>query len=197
MKNEVIKVNGEDIIVEGRQLGATFNPKTLYNYVSDGCVDEPERGAGYGGKWAIYKESDIIWAVVTWRMIHGVYPVLKSEIPGDFEADIDIKIPRMSPKTIGFIREEFMKRFSDYVKTNTVFTLDSIETKVYSTCWQNKYGTLALVLRGMTAWYICALKYAIQDLASLNAENNQTDVKIEIIKIWNRLADEAKLIKGR
>lgn len=153
----------DEIVSQSEKLGAKFNKRTLYNYTASKCIPEPKRGAGYGGKWVEYNKIDIIWAVVTWRMIHGVYP--ECDDPNDIIASI--KPPKTPPQTISVLHNEFIRLSKELLRNEPSKVI--IKDYILENCWKQRKRehVPSMILSGMMMWYVYSFLNAVFDLVSL------------------------------
>ena len=150
--------------------GVDYNKRTLFNHTAAGCIPEPQRGAGYGGKWAEYREIDIIWAITAYRLIHGIMPSRNADMSSVNVLD-EVKPPRIPPKTVGLIHKELLKCFREYKQQHAIEDIEELERFLCEHCFNTMAGSTGLLLRNIAAWYVFTLDGVIVDMAVINTKN--------------------------
>ena len=187
--------------------GVEYNKRTLFNHTAAGCLPEPKRGAGYGGKWAEYKDIDVVWAITAWRMIHGLLSekdtnaLTKSSIS-------EMKPPRFSPKITGLIHKEVLKSFREYVQSNNINDTEIFERFLCEQSFKNLFGPIGIAMRNGVGWYVFTLDGVINDMASIdcvgNADDGEQDANgthvarfmVEHLRLWERLVESVREVKA-
>lgn len=82
--------------------GVTLKYQSLRNYELQHLVTHPERGAGYGGKWAVYGLEAAAEAATAWRLMHGKYTVVAGLFGGS--------PPAIAAKAVAVARQAFLQR---------------------------------------------------------------------------------------
>lgn len=180
--------------------GVDYNKRTLFNHTAAGCLPEPKRGAGYGGKWAEYREIDTIWALTAYRLIHGILSTNDTKATS-FGGIGEIKPPRIPPKTVGLIHKEIVNCFREYTKINDVNDIDKLERFLFEQCFKDQGGSVGLLLRNLAAWYVYTMDGVILDIAHINVKrktdeseqdteiNRMAIFMVEYPSLWNSLIE--------
>lgn len=193
-----MELSPEEIVAHLANMGVEINKRTLFNYTANGCLPEPIRGAGYGGRWVRYSEFDIMWALVTWRLVHGKLPNEANNVTTTIKG---VKPPFIPPKTVGILHREYVAKLGIFIEDNAVEDIEKIERGLADLCWKNLSGTDAILLRSLQGWYIHAVNGAIKDIASYKAKtqaSKQTDIDflarfmVEYREYWDSFLDSFK-----
>ena len=177
--------------------GTDYNKRTLFNHTAAGCLPEPERGAGYGGKWAEYREVDVVWALTAYRLIHGILAAGNIKT-ASFSGIGGIKPPRIPPKTVGMIHQEVMKCLLEYKETKNFVDIEDIERFLCEQCFKTQGGSAGLLLRNLAAWYVYTLDGVILDMADINVKekadtgqetNHMALFLAEYPNLWNNFVE--------